>query len=265
VTHADIEPWRRPEETVYFRASQATYYESTRRASRGGGLVAAIVGAMVASDGILGWAAWSAHQACLHGNAHSVLAEGVVAAVSVGSAGLAITGLTSKTDRGSWLGAVFSPISLLLAGFGVLLWAPGWSASMVITLMEGVLDAGLVAVGVNLKREERKYNHEAGMQHDAIAGDLQKNYDTQKAKTERKALKYRAWFHIGRIADDRVDRTVYDLHTRHPEIVPAPERYAGRELPAGQRPLAITSGAETELADDWMALADVLYEHVENR
>lgn len=258
MTHADIEPWHRPEENVYFRASQATYYESSRRDRRGGGLVAAIAGAIAASDGILGWAAWSAHQACLHGNAHSVLAEGVVAAASVGSAGLAAKGLTSKTDRGSWLGAVFSPVSLLLAGFGVLLWAPGWSASMVITLMEGALDAGLVAVGVNLRREERKFNHEAGMQHDAIAGGLQKNHDTQRAMTERKALKYRAWFHVGRVADARADRAVYDLHVRHPEIVPAPERYAGRELPAGQRPLAIAAAAEP--ADDWMALADHVFD-----
>lgn len=258
MTYADIEPWRRPEEKTYFRASQTTYYETTRRDRRGGGLVAAIAGAMVASDGILGWAAWSAHQACLHGNAHSVVAEGVVAAASVGSASLAAKGFASKTDRGSWLGAVFSPISLLLAGFGVLLWAPDWPASMVTTLMEGVLDAGIAAVGVNLRREERRFNHEAGMQHDAIAGDLQKNYDTQQAKTERKALKYRAWFHIGRVADARADRAVFDLHVRHPEIVPAPERYAARELEAGRRPLAITSSAEP--ADDWMALADHVFD-----
>lgn len=257
----DIEPWRRPDKT-YFRPSGTSYYETTRREHRSGGIVAAIAGAMVASDGILGWAAWSAHQACLHGNAHSVLAESVVAAASAGSAVLAAKGFTSKTDRGSWLGAVFSPISLLLAGFGVLLWAPGWPASTVITLMEGVLDAGLAAVGVNLKREERKFNHEAGMQHDAIAGDLQRNYDTQQAKTERKAMKYRAWFHVGRQADAPADRITYDLHLRHPETVAPPERYT-RELPATRRPLAITSGAEP--ADDWMALADVLDEHVETR
>ena len=111
----ELEVWQRPARNQYFQPAPTTYYETTRRENRGqGGLVARLLGA-AAANGILGWAAWSAHQACLHGNAHSVLAEGVVAAASAGSAGLAAKGFTSKTDRGSWLGAVFSPISLLLA------------------------------------------------------------------------------------------------------------------------------------------------------
>lgn len=252
----------RPDQGAYFRASQTTYYETTRRENRGrAGAVAGAFG-VLGANALLGWATWSAHQACIHGNAHSVAAEAIVAAAAGGSAVLAGSGFASGTESGSWTGTLLSPVSLILVGFGVLLWAPGWSASMVGALMMGTLNAGLAAVGIKLKREERRFNHEAGMQHDAIAGDLQKNWDTQQAKIERKALKYRAWFHIGRIADARADRAVYDLHVRHPEIVAPPERYT-RELPAGRQPLAITTGDEP--ADDWMALADALDEHVETR
>ena len=262
--HTDIEPWRRPEEKTYFRPSQATYYETTRREHRGAGTLVAGAFGVIGANGLIGWAAWSAHQACIHGNSHSVAAEAVVAATTVTTAALAGKGFASGTESGAWTGTLLSPISLILVGFGVLLWAPGWSASMVGTLMLGTLNAGLAAVGIKLKREEKKFNHEAGMQHDAITGDLQKNWDTQQAKTERKAMKHRAWFHVGRDADARADRTTYDLHVRHPEIVAAPERYAGRELPAARQPLAIA--AAEEAPDDWMALADnVLDEHMETR
>lgn len=267
MSHAELEPWQRPEQRTYFQPSQTTYYETTRRENRGGGALIAGAFGVVGANALLGWAAWSAHQACIHGNAHSVVAEAIVGATAVGSGAFAVRGFASGTESGSWAGALLSPVSLVLTGFGVLLWAPGWSASMVGALMVGTLNAGLAVVGIKLKREERRLNHEAGMQHDAIAGDLQKNYDAQQAKTERKSLKYRAWFHVGRDADGRADRTEYALHLRHPEIVAAPERYGdnrpNRELPASRQPRAITSGAER--VDDWMALADVLDEHVETR
>lgn len=257
MSHYELEVWQRPETPRYFQPSPTTYYETTRRRKYSvGSIVAGVVGAL-GGDGILGWAAWSAHQACVHGNAHSKAAETVVAAASGASAVLAGFGFASKTERGSWAGTLLAPVSLVLAGFGVLLWAPGWSASMAATLIEGAFTGGVAAVVVRFSREERKFNHEAGMQHDRIAGDLQRNYDTQTSKTERARIEYQAWFHVGHDADRRADRAVYDLHVRHPDVVAAPERYSDRRLPAGRQPLAITSGAEP-VVDDWMALADGL-------
>lgn len=262
MSHTELEVWQQPQQRQYFQPSQTTYYETTRRRKYSVGAVVAGVVGVVGSDGILGWAAWSAHQACIHGNVHSVIAETVVGAASGVSAVLAGFGFASKTEQGGWAGTLLAPVSLVLAGFGVLLWAPGWSASMVITLMEGVLNGGLAAVGIRLGREERKFNHEAGMQHDQIAGGLQKNSDSEEHKTERTRIKHRAWFEVGYDADRRADRAVYDLHVRHPDIVTAPERYSGRqparEIPANSQPRAITSGAEP--VDDWMALADGLHD-----
>jgi hypothetical protein len=260
VSHTELEVWQRPQQRQYFQPSPTSYYETTRRRKYSiGAVVAGVVGA-IGADGILGWAAWSAHQACIHGNVHSIAAEAIVGAASSTSAVLAGFGFASKTDRGSWAGTLLTPVSLVLAGFGVLLWAPGWPASMVTALMEGVLDAGLAAVGIKFGREERKFNHEAGMQHDQIAGGLQKNLDSEEHETERTRIKHRAWFEIGHDADRRADRVEYDLHVRHPDIVAAPERYTdrqpSRELPAAAQPLAITSGGEP--ADDWMAIADGL-------
>lgn len=263
----ELEVWQRPMRNQYFQPSPTTYYETTRGRKYGvGSIVAGVVGA-IGGDGILGWAAWSAHQACINGNAHSVAAEAVVAAASVGSGVLAAFGFASRTERGSWAGTLLAPLSLVLAGFGVLLWSPGWPASMVTTGMEGVLDGALAAVVVKFGREERRFNHEAGMQYDRIAGDLQKNYDTQSGETERARIERQAWFNVGHDADRRADRAVYDLSTRHPDIVAPPERYtdrqSAREMPAGRRPLAITSGAEP--VDDWMDLADAINGHMENR
>lgn len=268
MSHYELEPWQPRQQNRYFTPSQTTYYETTRRRKYSlGSIVAGVVGAF-SGDGILGWAAWSAHQACVHGNAHSMAAEVAVTALSAGSAVLAAFGFASKTERGSWAGTLLAPISLILAGFGVLLWAPGWPASMVTTLIEGTFNGGIAAVVVKFNREERRFNHEAGMQHDRITGDLQKNHDTQTEKTERTRIKHQAWFRAGRDADARVDRAVYDLHQRHPDIVAAPERYAAhdaaRELPAARKPLAITTGAEP--ADDWTAVLDSLDEkYVESR
>lgn len=257
--HTDIEPWRRPEETtVYFRASQTSYYETTRREHRSAGALVAGTFGVIAANGLIGWAAWSAHQACLNGNAHSIAAEAVVGALSAGSGIYAISGFSSGTKAGSWAGTLLTPISLILAGFGVVLWSPDWPASTAGALIMGSLNAGLAALGIKLKREEQQRRHEAGMQHDAIAGRLQENWDTQQARTERRRLKFAAWFHVGRVADARADRAVYDLHVRHPDIIAAPERHTGRELPAGHKPLAITSGSES--ADDWMALADHVFD-----
>lgn len=258
----DIEPWSRPDK-AYFRPSPTTYYETTRRENRSrAGAVWGGLG-VVGANGMIGWAAWSAHMACVNGNAHSIAAEAVIGALSAGSGIYAISGFISGTERGSWAGTLLAPISLFLAGFGVLLWSPGWAASAAGALIAGALNGGLGAVVIKLKREERQMNHAAGMQYDAITGALQRNWDTQQARTERRRLKFASWFHAGRVADARVDQAVYDLHLRHPDTVAAPERYASRELPAGRQPLAITAGAEP--ADDWMALADVLTEHVETR
>lgn len=261
MSHAELEPWNpRPR---YFAPSQTTYYETTRRRKYSlKAIISGVVGTL-GGDGILGWAAWSAHEACVHGNTHSVVVGAVVAAASAVSATLAGFGFASKTERGSWTGTLFTPVSLILVGFGVLLWAPGWPASMVTTLMEGTLDGGIAVVVVKFCREERRYNHEAGMQHDRIAGDLQKNLDTQEHETERARIEYAAWFHVGHDADRRADQAVYDLSLRHPDIVAAPRSYAPAELAAAPTRLAITAGREN--ADDWMALADVLNEPVENR
>jgi len=259
VNQCELEVWQRPARNRYFQPSSTTYYETTRRRKYSvGAIVAGCVGAL-GGDGILGWAAWSTHQASIHGNTHSLIAEAVVAAASATSAVLAAFGFASKTERGATAGTILTPASLVIDGFGVLLWAPGWPASAVITLMEGVFTGGVAAVMVRFGREERRFNHEAGMQHDRIAGDLQKNYDTQTSKTERTYLKYSAWLHT----DRRVDQTVYELHLRHPGVVSAPERYAPTELAAAPTRLAIT--ARREPADDWMALADVVADNVENR
>lgn len=262
MNHAEIEVWQRPERRTYFQPSQTTYYETTRRENRGsGGAVVRALGVAFA-NGLLGWAAWSAHQACLNGNAHSMVAEVVTGAVTAATGSLAGTGFLSRTPAGSWAGALLSPVALILGGFDVLLWAPKWPASVAASLMFGGLNGGLAFVLTKLKREERKYNHEAGMQHDAIAGDLQKNYDMQTAMTERARIEHQAWIRVGHDADRRAAQAVYDLHLRHPDIVAAPPSYAPAELAAAPTRLAITTGRE---ADDWMALADVLNEPVENR
>ncbi|WP_297826528.1 hypothetical protein [Mycobacterium sp.] len=256
----ELEP--RPQNR-YFTPSQTTYYDTTRRENRGqGGTVARALGALGA-NGLLGWAAWSAHQACIHGNAHSVAAEAVVAAFAGGTATLAGMGFLSKTEAGSWAGTLLAPVSLLLGGFGVMLWAPNWAASLAATDIFGALNGGLAAIAAKLKREVRKSDHEAGMQHDRIAGDLQKNLDSEQHKTERARIKHQAWIRVGHDADRRAAQAVYDLHLRHPDIVAAPERYTPTELAAAPTRLAITTGREA--ADDWMALADVLDEHVETR
>jgi hypothetical protein len=179
VNHTELEVWQRPER-AYFQPSQTTYYETTRRENRGqGGAVARALGT-VGANGLLGWATWSAHQACINGNAHSIAAETAVGVIAAGTAALAGAGFLSRTEAGSWAGTLLSPVALVLAGFGALLWAPKWPASMTATLMFGALNGGIAAVLMKLKREERKLNHAAGMQHDAIAGDLQKNYDTPR-------------------------------------------------------------------------------------
>lgn len=260
MNHAELEVWQRPERRTYFQPSQTTYYETTRRENRGqGGIVVRALG-VLGANGILGWAAWSAHQACLNGNAHSIVAEAAVGALTAGTGTLAGAGFLSRTEAGSWAGALLSPVAVILGGFDVLLWAPKWPGSVAAALLFGGLNGGLAAIRIKLKRETRKAEHEAGMQHDRIAGDLQKNLDTQEHETERARMRYQAWFHVGRDADRRSDRAVYDLSLRHPDIVAAPERYAdpnaGRELPARRQPLAITTG--TESVDDWMDLADGL-------
>ncbi|ACU71784.1 hypothetical protein Caci_2875 [Catenulispora acidiphila DSM 44928] len=259
MSHAELEPWK-PQRNAYFQPSQTTYYETTCRENRGqGGTVARALGAVFA-NGLLGWGAWSAHQACLNGSAHSVAAEAVVSAAAAGSAALAGAGFLSRTEAGSWAGALLSPVALILGGVGVLLWAPKWPASLVATAMFGVLNGGLAWVVAKANREVRKTEHEAGMQYDRIAGNLQMNLDSEQHKTERARIKHQSWFHVGRDADQRADRVVYDLHLRHPDIVPAPERYSSpTELAAAPTRLAITAGRE----DDWMALADVLDVNVE--
>lgn len=263
MNHTELEAWQRPERRTYFQASQTTYYETTRRENRGrGGTVARTFGAVFA-NGLLGWATWSAHQACLNGNTHSIAAETVVTAFAGGTAALAGMGFLSKTETGSWAGTLLAPVSLLLGGFGVMLWAPSWAASLAATDIFGALNGGLAAIATKLKREVRQSDHEAGMQHDRIAGDLQKNLDSQEHKTERARIQHQAWIRVGHDADRRAARAVYDLHLRHPDIVAAPERYTPAELAAAPTRLAITAGREA--ADDWMALADVLDEHVETR
>lgn len=261
--NTEIEVWQRPERRTYFQPSQTTYYETTRRENRGsGGAVVRALG-VVCSNGLLGWAAWSAHQACLNGNAHSIVAETATGAATAATGALAGIGFLSRTEAGSWAGALLSPVALILGGFDVLLWAPKWPASVAAALMFGGLNAGLAAVWAKLKREERRLNHEAGMQHDRIAGDLQKNLDTQDAETERARYEYQAWFRTGRDADDRAARAQYELHLRHPGTVAAPSSYTPTELAAAPTRLAITTGRKD--GDDWMALADVLNEHVETR
>lgn len=258
MSHTELEVWQRPEPRAYFQPSQTTYYETTRRENRGqGGTVARALGTVFA-NGVLGWAAWSAHQACLNGNAHSVAAEAVVGALAGGAAVLAGSGFLSRTEAGVWVGALLSPVALILGGFGVLLWAPKWPASMVATLMVGVLNGGLTAIAMRLKREVRQSDHEAGMQYDRIVGDLQMNSDTQEHKTKRTRIKHSAWFRVGHSAEGQAARAEYELHLRYPDIVAAPERYAdaGRELPAGRQPLAIAAAGEP--VDDWMAVADGL-------
>lgn len=267
MNRTELEVWQRPERRTYFQPSHTTYYETTRRENRGqGGAVTRALGAVIA-NGILGWAAWSAHQACLNGNAHSVAAEVVISAAAGGTAVLAGTGFLSRTEAGSWAGTLLSPVALVLGGFGALLWAPKWPASMTATLMFGALNGGIAAVITKLKREVRQSDHEAGMQYDRIVGDLQMNADTQDAKTDRARIKHQAWFRAGHYADRGPARVEYQLHLRYPETFPAPEGYPGpdasRELPAARQPLAITSGVEH--VDDWMALADALDEHVETR
>lgn len=262
MNHTELEVWQRPERRTYFQASQTTYYETTRRENRGhGGTVARAFG-VVFANGLLGWAAWSAHQACLNGNAHSVVAETATGVATAATGALASVGFLSRTEAGSWAGALLSPVALILAGFDVLLWAPKWPASVAASLLFGGLNAGLAAIRIKLKREERRFNHEAGMQHDRIAGDLQKNLDTQDAETERARIEHQAWFHVGHDADARAARAQYELHLRHPGTVAAPPGYTPTELAAAPTRLAITTGREN---DDWMALADVLNEHVENR
>lgn len=267
MSRTEIEVWQRPERRAYFQPSQTTYYETTRRENRGqGGTVTRALGA-VGANGTFGWAAWSAHQACIHGNAHSIAAEAVVAAFAAGAAALAGMGFASKTEAGSWAGTLLAPVSLVLGGFGVMLWAPSWAASLAATDIFGALNGGLAAIAAKLKREVRKSDHEAGMQYDRIVGDLQKNSDTQDAKTDRARIKYQAWVDASHDIDRQYNQSVHELHLRYPGVVAPPERHAGRdvgrELPSARRPLAITSGAEP--VDDWMALADVLDEHVETR
>jgi hypothetical protein len=268
VNQYELEVWQRPAHNQYFQPSPTTYYETTRRENRGQGGVVARLFAAVSANGILGWAAWSAHQACLNGNAHSAVAETVAGAATAATGALGGAGFLSRTEAGSWAGALLSPVALILAGFDVLLWAPKWPASMAAALLFGGLNGGIALVVAKLKREERKLGHEAGMQHDAITGRLQENWDTQTAKTERARIKHQTWIAVGHDADRRADRAVYDLHVRHPDIVAPPERYADRqpvrEMPAGRQPRAITSGAEPPV-DDWMDLAAALDEHVENR
>lgn len=262
MNHTELEVWQRPERRSYFQPSQTTYYETTRRENRGSGGTVARAFGVVFTNGLLGWATWSAHQACLNGNAHSVVAETATGIATAATGALAGAGFLSRTPAGSWAGALLSPVAVILGGFDVLLWAPKWPASVAASLLFGGLNGGLAFVLTKLKREERRYNHEAGMQHDRIAGDLQKNLDSEQHKTERARIKHQAWIHVGYDADRRSDRAVYDLHLRHPDIVAAPERYTP-ELAAAPTRLAITAGREA--ADDWMALADVLDEHVETR
>lgn len=259
----ELEVWQRPARNQYFQPSPTTYYETTRRENRGPGGTVARLFAAVSANGILSWAAWSAHQACLNGNAHSVVAETVAGAATAGAGALGGAGFLSRTEAGSWAGALLSPVALILAGFDVLLWAPKWPAATAAALLFGGLNGGIAAVLTKLKRDERKLNHEAGMQHDAITGRLQENWDTQNAKTERARIKHQAWIAVGHDADRRPDRVTHDLYLRHPDLGTPPARYtnprSAREMPAGRQPLAITSGAEP--VDDWMALADGLHDN----
>lgn len=262
MNHTELEVWQRPQRNQYFQPSPTTYYETTRRDNRGPGGIVARLFAAVSANGIFGWAAWSAHQACLNGNAHSAVAEIVAGIVTAATGALGGAGFLSRTEAGGWAGALLSPVALILGGFDVLLWAPKWPASMAAALLFGGLNGGIAVVVTKLKRDERKFNHEAGMQHDAITGRLQENWDTQAAETERARIKHQAWVHVGYDADRRADRAVYDLHMRHPDIVAPPEHYTNprpaHQMPAGRQPLAITSGAEP--VDDWMALADGLHD-----
>lgn len=211
-----IEQWQqRPAaQKPYFTPTPQTYYASTQQEepSRFPAM------AWIAPNAVVGWAGWSAHQACVHGDGHSVVGTTILGAAAAVSAALAGWGFASKKSAGAVAGAVLAPISLILAGFGVLLWSPTWPAAWAAALLGGAVNGGVWALRITLRRWHRKMLHEAGLKHDEHSHDLEKTEIVETHKTTRKAIGYQEGVDVAYALELRQAIRDQQFHQRHPDI-----------------------------------------------
>lgn len=223
--NTSIQQWQRrtPEaDRQYYNPTPTSYFEqiSDEEEARGGG-VAGVLAWIGANAGLFG-AAWSAHEACVHGNAHSGTATSVLTVVAGSSLVAGVAGLLSKKTVGVIAGAVMSPLSLVLAGFGVILWSPGWPAAWGGLLLFGSLNGGIIALKAAIKWALRRMKHEAGMQHAAITGGLQDTQIRENGATTRAAIGYQEHVDVAYSMEARQYHREAAWHRQHPDAFPPP-------------------------------------------
>lgn len=268
-----IHEWQRRPRTVddrFVRPEQThSYYQDMHTERRNGWATAAFgIGALGAHT-VLAWSQWAAHETCVHGNEHSVVAAIISGALSSASLGGAVAGFMSDHPAGSRVGWVMLPTSLVLAGFGVLMWSPSWPAALAATLMHAALVAIEAAVRVAWNRWWRRMLHEAGMQNEVLNAGLEKTRMETNAQMGVAAIVYQRDVDVARELRTGDVLRQHEMHERYPETFSAPRVVTadGRivtvtpEQLAQPQPLAMAAGAE-QLSitpripdDDWMDLA----------
>jgi len=246
VASMQIQQWQaRPAEVdrPYFERTPATYYAaaSTKHARPGAGSMLA----WAAPNAVCAWAEWSAHMSCVSGNAHSVVAEAVLGALAAGSATLAGLGFASGTDIGTGAAAVLAPSSLVLGGFGVILWSPSWPAAFAAAVIVAAVNLGIAGVRTVLRMVSGRWVHQAGLAHDAHSAQLEQTRIVQNGETTRTAIAYQRDVDVAQELAVREYLRDLDMHRRYPELFNAPHLIrAHAEVVEDARPALATDEPE---------------------
>ena len=238
MTSTQIQQWQaRPAEVdqAYYARTPATYYAAaSEKHSRSG--VGAVL-AWAAPNAVCAWAEWAAHMTCVSGNAHSVAAEVVLGTLAGGAAALAGLGFASGTETGTAAGAVLAPSSLVLAGFGVILWSPSWPAGFAAAIITAAVNLGIVGVRMVWRMMAGRWVHQSGLAHDAHLATLEQTRLVQNGETTRAAIAYQRDVDVTRELAMREYQRNLNMHHRYPDVFSAPPPiWANAEIVEEARP-----------------------------